>query len=86
MADSMPPQSLLLVSIPIVFSQVYHFRLGNIGLVYNSQIVGSFLGLAISIYTDKLYHREVAQRGAEARMWTGMAGGIMFPVGCWIFT
>jgi len=23
--------------------------------------------------------------GPEARMYTGMAGGILFPLGCWIF-
>merc|ERR1712093_341683 len=77
---------LLLVSIPIVFTEVYRFSLGNVGLVYISQIVGSFLGMGISIYTDKLYHRYVGEMGPEARMFTGMAGGLFFPLGCWIFT
>lgn len=76
---------LLLVSIPIVFSEVYHFNLGETGLVYNSQIAGSFLGMGISLWGDKMYHRHVGRRGAEARMWTGMAGGVIFPLGCWFF-
>lgn len=76
---------LLLVSIPIVFTTIYGFNTGEVGLVYITQIVGSFLGMFISLYGDKLYHRDVGKKGPEARMWMGCFGGVIFPIGCWFF-
>lgn len=76
---------LLLVSIPIVYDRVYQFNLGEIGLTYISQIVASFAAVPIAHYCDKIYHRKVEAYGPEARMYTGMAGGILFPLGCWWF-
>ena len=37
---------LLLFSIPIVYGPVYGFNLGEIGLVFTTQIVAAFLGLS----------------------------------------
>lgn len=77
---------LLLVSIPIIFTEVYAFSIGQVGLVYITQIVGSVAGTVICLWGDKMYHRHFDTHGPEARMWTGMSGGILFPLGCWIFT
>lgn len=76
---------LLLVSIPIVFGSTYNFNLGEIGLVYSSQVVASFLGMAFSVYTNKLYFRHVERKGPEARLWAGMFGALQFGIGCWWF-
>lgn len=65
---------------------VYRFNIGETGVTYTSQIVGSVLGMFVSLYCDKLYHRDFEKRGPEARMWTGCAGGILFPLGCWWWT
>jgi hypothetical protein len=72
---------LLLVSIPIVFMQVYEFNLGQVGLCYIAQIIGSFAAVPISLYCDKVYHQRVGRMGPEARMYAGIVGGIFFAVG-----
>jgi hypothetical protein len=76
---------LLLLSIPIVYSQVYGFNLGQIGVIYVSQIIGSCLAMPISLSCDRLYRQRVATEGPEARMYVGMVGGILVSIGAWIF-
>lgn len=39
----------------------------------------------VTVYTNRLYHKNVAIRGAEARLYSGMFGGACLPVGSWIF-
>ena len=77
---------LLLISIPIVFGQVYSFSLGQTGLVFITQIVGATIGVVISFWGDRAYHRHCQRLGPEARMYAGMVGGLLLPIGCWIFT
>lgn len=78
-------QYLLLISVPVVFRDIYHFTIGQTGLTYTSLLVGTFAATGIGYYTNKLYLRDVEEMGPEARMWTGMAGGVLFPLGCWIW-
>ena len=78
---------LLLGSIVIVFQGLYGFATGPLGFVYATQAVGACLGLALDIYVcTPLYHKNVAKRGPEARLYTAMIGGVVFPVGIWIYT
>lgn len=74
---------LLLLSIPIVYTEIYNFNLGQVGLVYNAQILGSFLALPISLYCDRLYRIRFNQTGPEGRMYAGMCGGIIVSVAAW---
>lgn len=76
---------LLLLSIPIVFRDVYSFNLGEVGLVYVAQIVGSFLAMPISLYCDKLYRRHYQRTGPEGRMYAGMIGGVLVSIAAWQF-
>jgi hypothetical protein len=76
---------LLLLSIPIVYSQIYGFNLGEIGLTYISQILGAVLAMPISLWCDRLYRRNFATTGAEGRMYAGMAGGVLVSIGAWQF-
>ncbi|GAA5839120.1 hypothetical protein JCM3766R1_002263 [Sporobolomyces carnicolor] len=76
---------LELVSIPLTFREVYKFSLGSSGLVYVTQVIGSFLGFFLEGYCGRLYARNVAKRGTEARLYTAFFGGVFFPVGCWIY-
>ena len=76
---------LLLLSISIVYSEVYGFNLGEIGLTYVSQVIGSCLAMPICVYCDKIYRKRVAAEGPEARMYAGMVGGILVSTGAWIF-
>lgn len=76
---------ILLISVPVVFREVYHFSIGQTGLVYTTLIIGTFAATAIGFYTNKLYLKHVDEMGPEARMYTGMLGGVMLPLGCWIW-
>lgn len=78
-------QYLLLISVPVVFRKVYYFTIGQTGLAYSSLLIGTFAATVLGYYTNQLYLRDVKRLGPEARMWTGMAGGILFPLGCWIW-
>ena len=73
---------MLLLSIPITFGGVYSFDLGEIGISYVAQIVASVIGIAMTFYTEKLYGDDIQRKGSEARLWSGMAGGILLPLGC----
>lgn len=73
------------MSIPIVFTDVYKFNLGQVGLVYNAQIVGSFIAMPISLYCDRLYRNHFDRTGPEGRMYAGMCGGILVSVAAWQF-
>ncbi|KAK4055293.1 hypothetical protein OIV83_000576 [Microbotryomycetes sp. JL201] len=77
---------MLLVAIPIVLRGTYGFSIGQAGLAFNSQVLGSGLGLLIDHFCEKLYHRTVAKRGPEARLYQAMIGGLMIPVGAAIFS
>ncbi|KAM0793367.1 hypothetical protein ACM66B_000822 [Microbotryomycetes sp. NB124-2] len=77
---------MLLVAIPIVLRGTYGFSIGQAGLAFTSQVIGSGLGLVIDHYCEKLYHRKVAKRGPEARLYQAMVGGLMIPVGAAIFS
>lgn len=76
---------ILLISVPIVFREVYGFTIGETGAIYTSLILGTCAATVIGYYTNKLYLKNVDTMGPEARMYTGMVGGILFPLGCWIW-
>ncbi|GAA5922098.1 MFS transporter [Sporobolomyces koalae] len=76
---------LELVSVPLTYKRVYSFNLGESGLIYITQILGSLLGFALEFYCSSLYRRNVVKRGSEARLYTAFFGGVFFPIGCWIY-
>ncbi|GAA6059611.1 hypothetical protein JCM10212_005110 [Sporobolomyces blumeae] len=76
---------LCLVSIPIVFERIYRFNTGEAGLLYITQTIGSTLGLIVDYYCDKLYQKNVAKRGPEARLYTAFVGGILVPLGSYLY-
>ncbi|KAK9894249.1 MFS general substrate transporter [Cystobasidium minutum MCA 4210] len=76
---------ILLISVPVVFQNVYHFSIGETGLVYTTLIVGTVAATVIGYYTNQLYLKHVGEMGPEARMYTGCLGGVMLPLGCWIW-
>ena len=76
---------ILLISVPIVFRDVYGFTIGETGLTYTSLIIGTFAATVLGYWTNKLYLKNAEAMGPEARMYTGMVGGVLFPVGCWMW-
>ncbi|GAA5951047.1 hypothetical protein JCM3765_004663 [Sporobolomyces pararoseus] len=76
---------LELVSVPLVYREIYNFSIGQSGLVYITQVLGSLGGFGLEFYCSRLYQRNVAKRGSEARLFTAFFGAVFFPVGCWIY-
>lgn len=72
---------MTLVSIPLVFTEVYNFTLGQSGLVYICQFLGSTIGFGCDWYCNKLYLKNVAKKGPEARLYTAFVGGVCVPLG-----
>ncbi|GAA5888892.1 hypothetical protein JCM6882_002892 [Rhodosporidiobolus microsporus] len=75
---------LLLKAVPLIFTNVYNFNIGQVGLVFYSVVVSSFIGFGASFYQDKLYRKHVAKRGPEARLYASLIGGLVFPAGALI--
>jgi hypothetical protein len=47
--------------------------------------IGTLLSFASNFYQERLYLRNVATRGPEARLYASMLGGVCFAVGCFIY-
>jgi hypothetical protein len=47
--------------------------------------VGAFFGLATHMYQERLYAKNVARKGVEARLYGACAAGILFPSGMFIY-
>ncbi|KDE09672.1 hypothetical protein MVLG_00078 [Microbotryum lychnidis-dioicae p1A1 Lamole] len=75
-----------LVSLPLVFGELYDFSIGEAGMTYAAQFIGASVGLVVDHSCNKKYIKEVGRRGPEARLYSAMAGGIFVPVGCFSFT
>ncbi|ORY75032.1 MFS general substrate transporter [Leucosporidium creatinivorum] len=76
---------LSLRAVPLVFQEYYSFTIGEVGLVFFAVVFAAFLGYFTNLYQEQLYQKHHAKRGPEARLYMSMAGGLIFPAGCWIF-
>lgn len=76
---------LLLISLPLVLETVYGFNIGEVGLAFNTQVVGSCLGLVIDHWCDAKYKQNVDKRGPEARLYIAMVASVLIPLGCWLY-
>lgn len=76
---------LLLISVPMVFEEVYAFTVGETGLAFSVFIISTCAAAVIGRYTNRLYLANVGCRGPEARMYTGMVGSMLLPLGCWVW-
>ncbi|KDQ19135.1 hypothetical protein BOTBODRAFT_52301 [Botryobasidium botryosum FD-172 SS1] len=75
----------LLESVGLVFRTLYNFNSAQAGLVFLSICIGGALGWISNLYQERLYHRNVARLGPEARLYGACAAGIIFPIGCFIY-
>ncbi|GAA5908018.1 hypothetical protein JCM8208_004025 [Rhodotorula glutinis] len=75
---------LLVEAVPLIFGNVYGFNAGQVGLVFYSVVVASFFGAISSYYQERLYRKNVAKRGPEARLYASLVGGLVFPAGAFI--
>ncbi|SGY31972.1 BQ5605_C002g01295 [Microbotryum silenes-dioicae] len=76
---------LTLRAVPLVFANVYGFTIGQVGLVFYGVVVAGLFGFVSNFYQERLYQRHVATRGPEARLYAALIGGMIFPIGTFIF-
>ncbi|KAG2346790.1 MFS general substrate transporter [Suillus weaverae] len=72
-------------SVSGVFKHLYHFNVGQSGLVFTTVIVGSILGLCANFYQDMLYRKYVPQRGPEARLYIACLVALLLPTSIFIY-
>ena len=72
-------------AIPLVFENVYGWKIGATGLAFLSVAVGGFLGYSLNFVQERAYVRLQPTKGIEARLYSSMYGGIIFGVGSMIF-
>ncbi|GAA5871883.1 hypothetical protein JCM3774_000717 [Rhodotorula dairenensis] len=75
---------LLVEALPLIFSDVYGFNQGEVGLTFYSVVIASLIGFGANVYQERLYRKHVARRGPEARLYASLVGGLVFPAGAFI--
>lgn len=75
----------LLQSLGLVFQSLYGFNSGQLGLVFLTICLGSVIGMFVNHFQEKMYQKNVARIGAEARLYAAMGAGITFVIGSLIY-
>lgn len=76
---------LTLEAVPFVLGSVYSYNIGEIGLSFATVILAGAVGGITNLYQERLYQQNVAKRGPEARLYGAMVGGLLFPIGIFLF-
>lgn len=66
----------------------HDFNLGEQGLTFAGQFIGSLVGLAINPIQDRYYVRRLRDKGRgtpESRMWMARYGSFLFPISLFWF-
>jgi len=64
---------------------VYGFTAGQSGATFATIVIAAILGGFTNLLQERLYAKNVAKRGSEARLYLCMVGGLLFPSGIMIF-
>ncbi|KAI1177941.1 polyamine transporter 3 [Nemania sp. FL0916] len=80
---------LIFTAFPIVFHETRHWSQGIAGLSYVGIIVGQFFAMFLYIFLEMAYRKRVAKDPSkatpEARLEPALVGGVLLPVGLFIF-
>ncbi|KZS99663.1 MFS general substrate transporter [Laetiporus sulphureus 93-53] len=76
---------VMIEAIGPVFRTLHHFNAGEEGSAFITITIGAMLGLCTNVIQEKMYSKNVATRGPEARLYAPMAAAILFPIGMFIF-
>ncbi|KAI0423787.1 polyamine transporter 3 [Xylaria sp. FL1042] len=80
---------LIFTAFPIVFQGTRHWSQGISGLAYIGIVVGQFLAMFFYIFLETAYRKRIAEDPSkatpEARLEPAMIGGVMLPIGLFIF-
>lgn len=75
----------LVEAIPLVYGNVYGWRIGAQGLAFIPIALGGLLGYGANVLQERAYRRLHPVKGMEARLYGSLFGGILFAVGSMIF-
>ncbi|KAF8966273.1 MFS polyamine transporter [Flammula alnicola] len=75
----------MIESISGVFEHLHGFNVGQIGTIFMTMVIGSFMGFISNLYQEKLYQRYSSTRGPEARLYFACFAAILLPVGMFIY-
>jgi DHA1 family multidrug resistance protein-like MFS transporter len=76
-------------SFPLVYGDIYGFNLGEIGLAFLAVLIGLIVGVVV--YCAYFYYigdpkmAKMESVPPEARLWPGLIGSFLIPVGLFIF-
>lgn len=80
---------LIFTAFPIVFRGQRHWSQGISGLAYIGIIVGQFLAMIFYVFLETSYRKRIAKNPSkktpEARLEPAMIGGVLLPIGLFIF-
>ncbi|KAI1348975.1 polyamine transporter 3 [Xylaria sp. FL0043] len=80
---------LIFTAFPIVFQGTRHWSQGVAGLSYIGIIVGQFVAMFSYIFLETAYRKRIAKDPSkatpEARLEPAMIGGVLLPIGLFIF-
>lgn len=74
----------LLESLGLI-ADLHGYSLGEEGLLFLSIVAAALLGLATNSIQDRLYAKNFAKRGPEARLYLAMVSAVTFPAGAFIY-
>lgn len=75
----------LVESISPELQTFYHFGVGETGSAFTSLALGSIIGFFATRYQETLYHKYVAVKGQEARLYLAMVAAFLLPIGVFMW-
>ncbi|KAF8062206.1 MFS polyamine transporter [Lyophyllum atratum] len=75
----------LITSVTGVFTTLHGFNIGEVGTLYCTMAVAALLGVMTNLYQDRLYHKQFAARGHEARLHTACFAALLLPIAMFIY-
>lgn len=75
---------MLLESVGLI-TALHDYTPGQTGLVFISICVAALLGQATNAFQERLYAKNFATKGPEARLYAALVSAVAFPIGCFIY-
>ncbi|KAI0060642.1 MFS general substrate transporter [Artomyces pyxidatus] len=75
----------MIESIGPAFQSLHGFGVGETGTVFVTVVIGSILGFISNMHQERLYQKGHQKRGPEARLYWACCGGVLFPIGMFIY-
>ncbi|PAV20009.1 MFS general substrate transporter [Pyrrhoderma noxium] len=77
---------VLIESIAPAFREIHGFNTGEVGTVFVTFCIGSLFGYLTNLFfSEKLYAKNVKEKGPEARLYAVCVAGIVFPLSMFMY-